>query len=361
MTPSYIKFSDERNKKYSIKTIIAEEDGRRYVIKEPIFPEGIEHIDNIVRNFSLLQKYYDNIRICPVRKEGSRLLFEYIEGKSLLSCYRECMEHNDASEYENWLINHKNYVSGNKENQCVFHCSPKSEEMFGDLAFLEGAKGIQVANFDATASNIIISNGGPVFVDYEWVCDFPIPEELAIYYGVRDSYLHLPELEGFYSFQKAMEFLGIKSNLESLQEAHIRFFKGVIEEKDGRSFAEQKALGLKGKRRIQEYVEENQRIRVEWEKCAGHWKESCDEGQRLREENQKIREEWEKCARYWKESCDEGQRLREESERAHEEWKKCLKRFEELNQKYQQLEAEYEGIINSRRWKIINLLKGGKK
>lgn len=361
MIPLYIKFSDERNKKYSIKTIIGEEDGRRYVVKEAIFPEGIEHIDNIERNFFLLERFYDNIGICPVRKEGGKLLFKYIEGRSLLDCYKECMKRNDVPEYEKWLMNHKNYICGSKENQCIFHSSQQSQEIFGDLTFLEGAEGIQVANFDATASNIIINVGKPIFIDYEWVCDFPIPKELAIYYGVKDSYLHEPELEEFYPFQKVMEFLGIKSNPQYLQEAHIRFFKGVIEEKDGRSFAEQKALGLRGKRSIQEYKEENKMIRVEWEKCARYWEESSREGERLREENRSIRMEWEKCARYWKESCDTGERLKREGKHAYDEWQSCLKRLEELNQKYQQLETEYESIINSRRWKLVNLLRRGKK
>ena len=374
MKPSYIKFSDERNKKYSIKTIIGKQDGKTCVIKEPIFPEGMEHIDNIVRYFDLLKKYYDNVEICPVHKEENRLFFEFIEGKSLLSCYQECMEKKEVKEYEKLLLFHKACVLGSKENECTFRNTPESEKVFGSLAFLEKAPGIKVANFDATASNIVMRGNHPVFIDYEWVCEFPIPQELAVYHCIRDSYLHLPELEAFYPLQNTMEFLGIKSDIAELEKAYVTFFKSVIREEDGSSFAEEKITCLKGKRSIKEYLEDNKYAHEEWEKCAKNWKESSQEGDKLKEENKKIREEWEKCAKNWKESSQEGDKLKEENKKIREEWEKCAKNWEDsckanenlqaeieaCNEKYNQLKLKYDAIVNSRSWKIISRLSGGK-
>lgn len=375
MKPSYIKFSDERNKKYSIKTIIGKQGNETYVIKEPIFSEGIEHIDNIVRYFDLLKKYYDNVEICPVRKEENRLFFDFIEGKSLLDCYQECMEKKDVKKYEELLLFHKVCVLGSKENECIFQNTPESEELFGSLAFLDRAAGIQVANFDATASNIVMCGEQPVFIDYEWVCEFPIPQELAIYHCIRDSYLHLSELEEFYPLQNAMEFLNVKSEMKELEKAYVTFFKSVIREKDGSSFAEEKITCLKGKRSIKEYIEDNKYAHEEWEKCANNWKASSQEGDKLKEENKKIRQEWEKCANNWEQSSKEGDKLKEENKKIRQEWEKCANNWEQsckeneqlqeeiqvCNQKYNELKREYDAVVNSRGWKIVSHLFNGKK
>lgn len=382
MKPLYIKFSDERNKKYSIKTIIAKDEEQKYVIKEPIFPEGIEHIDNIVRYAELLKQYYNNVEICPVQKVENKLIFHFISGKSLLDCYQECLEKKDVEEYKKLLQYHTDCVIGSEENRCIFHNTPESERVFGVLDFLDGAEGIKVANFDATASNILVCDTKPVFIDYEWVCEFPIPQELAVYHCIRDSYLHLPELEQFFSLQEAMRFLEIKSEVTKLEEAYVNFFKNVIREENGQSFAEKKITCLKEKRTIKEYIEDNHYAHAEWQKCAENWKESCEANDRLHEENKNIRIEWEKCAKNWEEVSKENERLVEENQKIRKEWEQCAKNWkgsceenerlkqentnlhielEEYMQKYQILKQEYDAIVNSRSWKVISALKGGKK
>ncbi len=403
MKPLYIKFSDERNKKYSIKTIIVKDEEGKYVVKEPIFPEGTEHIENIVRYAALLKQYYSNVEICPVQKVENKLIFEFISGKSLLDCYKECLEKKNVEEYKKLLQYHKECVLGSEENRCIFHSTPEAERVFGALAFLDGAEGIKVANFDATASNILICGNKPLFIDYEWVCEFPIPQDLAVYHCVRDSYLHLSELEQFFPLQEAVEVLGIKSEVAKLEEAYVTFFKNVIREENGQSFAEKKITCLKRKRTIKEYIEDNRYAHTEWQQCAENWKESCKaneklngeieniriewekcaknweqvskENERLIEENKEIRKEWEQCAKNWKRSCEENERLTEENKEIRKEWEQCAKNWEgsceenkkirteleEYEQKYQSLKEEYAAVADSRSWKIINTLKGGKK
>ena len=350
MKPLYIKFSDERNKKYSIKTTIMKEAGQFQVVKEPIFAEGEEHMDNIVRYAQILKESYRNVEICPVRKEQGKLIFAFEDGKSLLDSYRECMEKKDAEKYRKLLEYHKKCILGSETNKCTFHSTPQAEKMFGNLDFLEGTAGIKAANFDATASNIIIKDEKPVFIDYEWVMEFPIPEELAIYHCIRDTYFHLSGLEQFFSLEQAVRDLGITAEISRLEDAYVTFFQRVIREEDGKSFAEKKITCLKKKRSIKEYIEDNSYAHTEWEKCADNWKESAKETDRLTEENKTIRKEWEMCADSWKESVKEIERLTEENKTIRTEWKKCADSWKESVKEIERLTEENKGI--RKEWEI---------
>lgn len=49
MNIEYQKFSDERRKKYCISTTIIRENDTKHVVKEAIFTEGMEHLNNMLR------------------------------------------------------------------------------------------------------------------------------------------------------------------------------------------------------------------------------------------------------------------------------------------------------------------------
>ncbi|MEG0961856.1 MAG: hypothetical protein RSF88_03195 [Lachnospiraceae bacterium] len=385
MKPLYIKFSDERNKKYSIKTTIAQNENKKYVIKEAIFPEGKEHIANFSKYEKLLKQAYPKVKVCAVKAVDDTLQFEYISGKLLLESYKECMQKADYDQYKELLKYHKQLVLGREENKCIFHNTKESIEIFGELKSLEGTQGLEIVNFDATASNIIIEDKKPVFIDYEWVFEFSIPEELAVYHCIRDAYFHVPQLEKFVSLKSAMEELNIKTKIEVLEEAYKKFFEHVIKDKQGKSYAEEKIICLKKKKTIKEYIEDNKYAHNEWEKCAKNWKESCQANERLNAENKNIRGEWEKCADNWKKSSKENNDIRVEWEKTAKNWKECCKENEhirteweacaknwkasiksneelqssmaDMKEKYETLEKEYDKIINSNTWKMLNMTK----
>lgn len=61
MNIEYQKFSDERRKKYCISTTIIRENDTKHVVKEAIFTEGMEHLNNMLRYSKELEKTYPNV------------------------------------------------------------------------------------------------------------------------------------------------------------------------------------------------------------------------------------------------------------------------------------------------------------
>lgn len=222
-----MKFCDERKRKFCIRTVIAEDEKtkKKFVCKSNIYPEGTEHIQRIFDNRRLLEKTYSDIEICPVRMNGSEeLQFDFIEGKTLESYYRNAVAQNNRNEVEKLLRQHASLLEGNEENQCEFVMTPQFQKMFRMDEWKGNTQGLKIVNFDACAGNIIYRSEKPVFIDYEWVFDFPVPKELAIYYVIHDAYQHIQGFEEIYPFADAMRFLKISIDEETGEKISSGFF-----------------------------------------------------------------------------------------------------------------------------------------
>ena len=87
MKKIFMRFNDLRRKEFSIKTSIYKDKSKKWVVKEAVFEEGIQHIKNILDNANLLKNNYSVENVCPVKLEGKQLIFDYIEGVSLADMY----------------------------------------------------------------------------------------------------------------------------------------------------------------------------------------------------------------------------------------------------------------------------------
>lgn len=318
----YFKFSDERNKKFSIQTEFANDNKKQYVLKTSIYKEGEQHINNIFSYYQLLKDAYPNVTICPVEKKENILFFDYIEGTMLLDEYEDCMIRMDRKSFAKLLEKHADIICGKTENQAIFHETIKSKEWFGDLKDWEGKPALLVANFDATPNNIVMNSNGATFIDYEWVFDCRIPKNLVVFHCIRDAYLHLSKLEKFVPLSEAMHILDIEESVEMMDESYHKFYEHVVEEKNGLSFAKKKFECLKEMKTLPELREDYMHALSEWEMCANNWKLSSKENERLNLEIATVRHEWEVCANNWRGSCDENNRVNEKLAEASREWKK---------------------------------------
>ncbi|MCI8507792.1 MAG: hypothetical protein HFJ06_04415 [Lachnospiraceae bacterium] len=267
MRKKYIKFSDERNRKYSIKTIIWDDNGKSRVTKEAIFFEGKEHIKKIHYNKELLQKYYD-VDICDSWIQNEIIEFEFISGKSLESKYTNCWKRNDIDAFKELLISHKAYILGKTDNLTTFEDSEDFDKLFGKEELFTGVQALQCSNFDAIASNIIYRNNRPVFIDYEWVYEFPIPVDLLIYHCLFDLYSHNEELENFFPLRSALEVLEVKLDLEILEKAYETFHRHIITDDDN-SYALVKAICLKSHKTLEEFDHEHLILQCEIDRLQG--------------------------------------------------------------------------------------------
>lgn len=351
-----VKFSDERNKKYSIRTTIAEDEKtkERIVLKESIYPEGEEHLFNIVRYAELLTQVYPEARICPVRMlENKSLQFDFVKGISLETKYQQCLLKNDRAGMEELLLEHEKLVIGADSNVIDFQETPQFVEIFGIKHWMGDVTALQVVNFDATASNIIYQDGVPTFIDYEWVFEIPIPKDLAVYHCVRDVYFHMEGLEAFYPLQEAIRFLKIDTDLELLEDAYKKFYMYVIKEKDGSSFGLTKSMNLMGTVSYDENAAGNANAKEKMQMelalafAEKNWKEACQANAVLSQQIPKLEQEIE----VWKDRVEQEQ----ENHRIHA--KQIEDAVMEQARQSEVWRVAYESVINSRTWRIAKKFK----
>ena len=352
MKKLWIKFSDERNKRCSIKTTILmdEKDGKRYVTKEAIFPEGRDHLQSILNYASVLGNVYTNIRMCPVILKDYALWFDYVVGESLEEQYRRCVREKDEEALEKLLTYHTSLICGPDENSCVFQKSSEFERIFGNGEIFDNTPGLKISNFDAIASNIIFDGDIPTFIDYEWVFLEPLPRDLVIFHCIHNLYLHILHLEEFYPLHRALEFLHITIGQEVLQQACSSFFHSVISEEDGKSFASAKQVCLKEERDVQYYIEESKNAHEQWEICANNWKSAVKSYDELQATCNEIE-------RYWKQSTQANAQLNAKLLAAEAALTQKTQEEQIHQQEIQQWKTAYETVINSRTWRIAGKIK----
>lgn len=369
-----IKFSDERSRKFSICTEIEEDEitKERWVSKKAIYSEGKAHLEDIVSYFGLLKKTYPNVKICPVRKEGEDCLhFDYIQGKSLEDKYRECVIRNDKARMKELLKLHVELVIGTEENICDFVPTAQCESVFGIKEW--DGKALRVVNFDATAGNIIFEKEVPVFIDYEWVYDFPVPLDLAVYHCVRDSYLHVKELEQFYPLAEAMRDVAVEADIEILEKAYEIFYANVIKDENGFSFGLSKKLNLKGFYKTDE--QELLALRESLAFAKQNWEQTSRAFEEAEKERQRLIDACAFAEKSWKEACQANATLSQQIPRAREEAEVWKQKYEQevLNHQIHAKQIEdavqeqarqsetwrvaYETVINSRTWRWSKKLK----
>lgn len=358
-----MKFSDERNRRFSIKTTIAldDESGEKFVLKEAAFPEGQGHLNSILYYRDLLTEYYPSVTVCPVEKRQDTLWFAFISGESLEEMYRRSAKEKDREKFLALARIHRELIEGREENRCEFHSFGDFERIFGDGEPFEGSAGLRVSNFDATAGNIIYRGAEPVFIDYEWVFDKPLPRDLVVYHCIRDVYFHISKLEEFVSLQEVMDTLGIQTEIEVMEKAYRHFHSYVVKEADGKSFGAMKAGALKGTRDAQELQKEIDSLKAQLRECEKNWQECAENWKASVKANDEI-------SAYWKESSRAnfqlGQQINKLQEQLaaqdchHQEHVRQLEAaVQEQARQSEVWRVAYETVINSKTWRAANKVK----
>lgn len=357
MKSNYFKFSDERSREYSIETRFEETESIRKVIKSAIYPQGKKHLQNIIRYAEVLSKAYPNVRVCPVEEKNGELYFDYIDGELLSSSYAETAEKRDQEQFYQLLKKHRDIILGGKENQTIFVESDESRKWFGNLSQFDGQSGLKVSNFDAIAGNIIMRENQPVFIDYEWVFECVLPTDLVVYHCVSDEYLHNEKLAEVVSLEDALMSLGIKQNISELHEAYKHFFRMVVCDADGKSFADMKFLCLKQTKEdckdANLKLEEKEKeiaclsaevsgLKKELNKTLDYWKQSSEANRNYEKELQKMKSVFGQFG-----NAEEVQRLLAEKDAQ-------LKAYDEVVQHMQKV---YNPITKSLLWRGARKIK----
>lgn len=179
----YTKFSNDRRAEYSIRTnILQGEDGKKYIEKLPMLPEGKAHVDNLARWEKEILRKYEGTPYSPNKfldAEGKSYL-EFVKGASLESVMDGLLLKGEINRLIEMLKEFIGVVraANDEEN---FVQTDAFFEVFGKVSLPEGLRCGKVTNIDMIPANIIMQGGLGTIIDYEWTFDFPVPVNFVIY------------------------------------------------------------------------------------------------------------------------------------------------------------------------------------
>ncbi|MDO4306542.1 MAG: hypothetical protein Q4C77_06880 [Eubacteriales bacterium] len=178
----FSKYSNERCRRFAIRTDILEKNGVRYVEKHAMYPEGKAHVEGLADWYRKLSVLYREISLaagyCEKTEDGVRL--DYIPGETLEEQLDSLLHEEKQQEAGERL---KAYLSQVESlyQKADFVQTEQFQQVFGRVSLPEGLKcGGTVTNIDMVCANVILGEI-PTILDYEWTFDFPIPCKFVLY------------------------------------------------------------------------------------------------------------------------------------------------------------------------------------
>ncbi|MDK2921223.1 MAG: hypothetical protein PWR24_780 [Desulfonauticus sp.] len=192
MKTIFAKYNRERLPEYQIVTKIVEDNqGKRYALKEPLCPEAWQHLNNIFKNYKLLQTTY-KLNLAKPKKIKQGLIFEFIDGNPLDLLMLKAIKNNDRELFQEYLERFLGFVDSMvSKRKVIFKPSLEFEKIFGKWEIETPQDIMELANVDISFENIFLDKDGKFFViDYEWVFNFEIPKDYIIWRSLFVFSLH---------------------------------------------------------------------------------------------------------------------------------------------------------------------------
>lgn len=187
MKTVYAKFSNERDRRFAIRTEIAKNaEGNLEVRKFPVTEEATEHIRKLETIYTELKKLYEKAGIdvnkCYSSHRENRYVadFEFLKGITLEEKLDTLLKEGRTKELEELLFTYIDKIKQihEKEN---FSKTPEFIQVFGDVNLKQNLKCAPISNIDFLPANIILEKEKASVIDYEWTFFFPIPSQFLVY------------------------------------------------------------------------------------------------------------------------------------------------------------------------------------
>ncbi len=183
----YAKTVASRKEKFRILTSIEERSGRRLVFKKALSPESRRHLGGILKNEEKWQNFIaetGKVLRGKLVESGSGIQYSFISDYNLEKNISDFLLEKDfakASEHFSlglriieglpcFRLDALAQFTNLKQYREVFLANPVLPSYF-----------IKTANLDIVADNLIISKDKPLFIDCEWIFDFPIERDFVKY------------------------------------------------------------------------------------------------------------------------------------------------------------------------------------
>ena len=176
--PVFVKFSNDRGKRFAIRTEIGGRDSA--VRKYAASAEGTEHIWNMAECAEQLREVFSGTRFSVNRccLEENSIAFDYIDGCTLEEELNRLLQKGEKP----FLEALKAYFAELDRTARVLHRTTEGyRRIFGNRLPEKERKAAEVSDVDLVLSNILIGGRGPeerenwTVIDYEWTFPFTIP------------------------------------------------------------------------------------------------------------------------------------------------------------------------------------------
>ena len=225
----YSKYSNERSRRFSIRTDILEENGQRVVKKKAMYPEGKKHVENLFLWQEKLREPYAKVGYvcneCQKTEEGVTLA--YVQAETLeerLDALLGMGETEQASGLlEKYLKKIESIYSGE-----IFVYTEEFEKIFGKADLDSEEPCAAVTNIDMVCQNLIMEET-PVVLDYEWTFDFPVPGRFVLYRVIHyylDAHAARSVLNGEEFYEKFGISAKLRETFSKMEEAFQKYITG---------------------------------------------------------------------------------------------------------------------------------------
>lgn len=222
MLPIYAKYNRNRFPQFQIETSIVQEGPARYVVKRALSELSYGHIEAIHQGYRWMSDAIVDGRINQpgiFERNDHRIVFEFIEGKSLERLFFEAFLDGDKPQYLQWVDRYHDLLFGSFKTVHAFHLTPGNDLFLKgvDLNFIE-SEGVFFPNafLDLVMDNILITTDGKYYcIDYEWIipASFPVAfvfsRSLSNFYGFKYREF---DVERFFPFAELMNRYGISTD-----------------------------------------------------------------------------------------------------------------------------------------------------
>ena len=230
---SYVRFSNERDRRFSIRTEILEEKNRKVVRKTACYPEGKEHLLSIRKWEELLQRQYQTIpfQLNASRQEEDSLCLEYVQAESLAERLDALRLSGKTQEAGKLLLTFLERIRRSHQDR-AFTWTPEFSGVFGgereEYQVLSGLLCGNVTNIDLVCENLLLTEPEMV-LDYEWTFCFPVPVDFVLY-RVIHYFVCLGTGRSDFSEEELFSRAGIRPELipcfEKMEEGFQNYIKG---------------------------------------------------------------------------------------------------------------------------------------
>lgn len=227
MKKIFSKFTKERVREFQIETAIYEDERQNHIVgKRPLFPEGRPHVDAMVKNYNNNKEFF-----VPCEWKDGEVLFPFVQGENYYDLLLDALQKNDKEGVMSVLADYKKLMTELYIQKTPFVSTEEFEAVFGTISAAndyESAKGV---NIDLTLDNIILENGRPVIIDYEWVFPFSIPVKFPVYRALFALWVkHASVLSQIMNEDELYEYFEINSMdrvlFEKMNQNFLRYVEG---------------------------------------------------------------------------------------------------------------------------------------